>query len=107
MSKVNLLQETLAELANHQKTPMDVTCVGIKDQYVTWEDFAKAADHTYDNGFGGNEVNLRLVVVGDDWWLERGEYDGSEWWNFKSHPGYHEPNTTTFEVFNPYWWEEQ
>jgi hypothetical protein len=40
----------------------------------------------YDDGFGGNEIPLSLVVVGDDWWLERGEYDGSEWWEFKRLP---------------------
>jgi len=27
-----------------------------------------------------------LYVVGEDWWLERGEYDGSEWWEFKRLP---------------------
>lgn len=26
------------------------------------------------------------MVVGDDWWLERHEYDGSEWWEFKRLP---------------------
>lgn len=26
------------------------------------------------------------VVVGKDFWLERGEYDGSEWWSFKTTP---------------------
>jgi len=24
--------------------------------------------------------------VGDDWWLERHEYDGSEWWVFQKLP---------------------
>ena len=23
---------------------------------------------------------------GSDWWLERGEYDGSEWWEFRREP---------------------
>ena len=26
------------------------------------------------------------VAVGDNWWLERAEYDGSEWWEFKTIP---------------------
>ena len=38
------------------------------------------------NGFGGAEVNENLFVVGADWWLERHEYDGSEWWEFKTLP---------------------
>lgn len=25
-------------------------------------------------------------MAGDDWWLERAEYDGSEWWKFKTLP---------------------
>lgn len=31
-------------------------------------------------------VATDLVLVGDDWWIERAEYDGSEWWEFKSIP---------------------
>ena len=27
-----------------------------------------------------------LVLVGDGWWIERCEYDGSEWWEFKTIP---------------------
>lgn len=26
------------------------------------------------------------MIVGDDWWMERHEYDGSEWWEFKELP---------------------
>lgn len=40
----------------------------------------------YDNGFGGQEVVTDLVILGDNWWLERGEYDGSEWWGFRTVP---------------------
>lgn len=29
---------------------------------------------------------MGLIVVGKDFWLERHEYDGSEWWEFKSIP---------------------
>jgi hypothetical protein len=29
---------------------------------------------------------LKIIVVGKDWWLERHEYDGSEWWEFKTMP---------------------
>ena len=27
-----------------------------------------------------------LVVVGDNWWIERRDYDGSEWWEYKEKP---------------------
>lgn len=44
-------------------------------------------DFTYDNGFGGQEL-YGTVVFKDESWLERGEYDGSEWWNYKKLPEY-------------------
>ena len=34
----------------------------------------------------GYQVADDLVVVGDSWWLERHEYDGSEWWEYKEKP---------------------
>jgi hypothetical protein len=34
----------------------------------------------------GVEIDMGLIVVGKDFWLERHEYDGSEWWEFKSIP---------------------
>jgi len=40
----------------------------------------------YYNSYGASCVALDLVVVGDDWWLERYEYDGKEWWEFKTLP---------------------
>src|SRR5690606_32307847 len=52
-----------------------------------WENFAAVAQVTdYDPGYGAPEVATDLMVVGDDWWLTRGEYDGSEWWEFNRLP---------------------
>lgn len=98
----NLLTETLALLSHNGKAPADVRWVGvlhpawlagINPQEAaepiptgTWDDFASFADFEYDNGYGGNVVEGDLVIVGDDWWLERGGYDGSEWWEFKALP---------------------
>lgn len=84
----NLLQETIKVLAAHKLTPKDVVWVGSEDgTYATnWDGFAKIADREYNSGLGGQEVIRDLVVVGEDWWLERHEYDGSEWWEFKQLP---------------------
>lgn len=90
----NLLKETLEKLSENGKSQTDVRWVGTRDmRYASrtlacgsWEDFAGFADFDYDAGYGGHEIDLALVVVGDDWWLERGEYDGSEWWEFKTLP---------------------
>ena len=82
----NLLRETQAALKSHKKTPTDVRFVMAYDKGVSWTEFATVADIEYDGGYGGNEIATSLKVVGDDWWLERGEYDGSEWWEFKTLP---------------------
>lgn len=85
----NLLEETTANMANHGLRPGDVSWVGSRDgKYaVDWAHFTRIADLTYDNGYGGQEVANDLVVVfRTGQWLERHEYDGSEWWEFKGTP---------------------
>lgn len=99
---MNLLEETLEMLQGNGKSPKDVLWVGIVNHhspssYFTlkdsdcwscdWNAFAAVAkDFNYHEGYGRVYVNHYLVVVGHDWWLERREYDGSEWWSFKTLP---------------------
>lgn len=94
----NLLAQTRAILEEHGKSPADVRHVSVdarvsyyderfKAATGSWADFERLADIEYDDGYGGANIAETLVVVGDDWWLERGEYDGSEWWEFKTKPG--------------------
>lgn len=84
----NLLEETTQELSSQQKAPDDVIWVGSRNgEYaMSWEEFAGIANVEYDDGFGSQKISSDLVVVGDNWWLERYEYDGSESWNFKTTP---------------------
>lgn len=96
----NLLKETIDELKAYEKTGDDVLWVGrdyIKwdrsytnpERIVyksTWKDFCSKADFDYDAGYGSAEIPMDLVIVGKDFWLERCEYDGSEWWEFKTMP---------------------
>ena len=92
----NLLLETIACLNEHGRETSDVLWVGRayykwkeKESIAyksTWDDFCEKANFTYDNGYGGNEIPMDLIVVGKDFWLERHEYDGSEWWEFKKMP---------------------
>ena len=82
----NLKKETLDFLLEHGKTERDILFVSDGEQYINADDFLKLADFNYNNGFGGNEISLALKVVGWDWWIERHEYDGSEWWEFKTIP---------------------
>lgn len=83
---VNLKNETLYVLHKHGKKKADVRWVGCEDFKIPLEDFWRQADEEYDNSYGCTEVAQNLLVCGDDWWMERHEYDGSEWWEFKEQP---------------------
>lgn len=86
MSNINLLDETVRVLELNELSPSDVEYVYCYKGWFTWNEFAELANVYYDNGYGGANVPEDLRIVGKDWWLERGEYDGSEWWNHKSMP---------------------
>lgn len=83
----NLWEETIKFLKEKDKTFEDVLFIQGDDFKVTKENFESVAKKTdYNSGFGAQRVATDLVLVGDDWWIERAEYDGSEWWEFKSIP---------------------
>lgn len=86
MNQMNFLEETLTKLQNFGKTEKDIKWVGCDQFKTSWEQFKKHANFNYDNGYGGVEINPKIVICGEDWWLCRGEYDGSEWWEYKTLP---------------------
>lgn len=106
MSTMNLLNETIAIIKENGKHQNDVQWVGSRDctLAITWEEFKKIANFEYYAGHGGEEVALDLIVVGSDWWLERHEYDGSEWWEFKQLP-LRNPDTESFNIVKNYDYE--
>lgn len=103
---MNLFEETdrkIHEVAG--KTWGDITWIGISDKTEMWDDatnsyipipacefdiweFIEVANTIeYDAGYGTQEINKHLVIVFEDGsWLERAEYDGSEWWEYKDTP---------------------
>lgn len=84
---MNLLVETLSCLENNNKREEDIKFVMLLDKWATWENFKEIAkDINYDEEYGRAEISEELFIVGRDFWLERHEYDGSEWWEFKSMP---------------------
>ena len=83
---INLLEETKRILQVHGKSLKDIVWLGTEDEEISLSTFIKNADIEYYSGYGRNEVNLDLVIVGEDFWLERAEYDGSEWWEYKEMP---------------------
>lgn len=50
-----------------------------------WENFLKFLDRDYDSGYGGQNL-FGTVVCEDGIWFDRGEYDGSEWWETHKYP---------------------
>ena len=85
--RVNLYEEILQELSRHDKTLDDIRWVGNDKKYFILPFFFDEASKCfYDNGYGLPVIDTSLKIVGDDWWLERAEYDGSEWWEFKTLP---------------------
>ena len=83
----NLYDETVAFLADHNKSFDDVVFVSGNGHEIELNNFIKISrEYDYYEGYGGNEVPMDLMIVGEDWWIERHEYDGSEWWEYKALP---------------------
>lgn len=59
----------------------------LKVGYTTEEynAFLNELDFDYDAGYGGQEL-YGTIWLTDGTWFTRGEYDGSEWWDFNSLP---------------------
>lgn len=82
----NLLRDTLHCLKENNKTYKDIQFVVCGDYVFTPEEAKPMLDFEFDTGYGCQEVEPDLMLVGRDFWLERGTYDGSEWWEFKQQP---------------------
>lgn len=48
-------------------------------------EFLSKLDFLYDSGYGGQEL-FGTIWFEDGTWSERGEYDGSEWWEYHQCP---------------------
>lgn len=70
----------------------NLECVQKGGLYINWEDAAKALNRTGDNpweyndGYGSQAYIGWITFKSCDVWLEREEYDGSEWWATKRKP---------------------
>lgn len=83
----NLLQETISVLDKHGLSKDHVKWCGSSEfGWFHWATFARLANREYNDGYGSQQVCKDLLVVGADWWLERHEYDGVEWWEYKTMP---------------------
>ena len=53
-----------------------------KEEYLK---FLDTLNFSYDSGYGSQEL-YGTIWYEDGSWSERGEYDGSEWWEYKKTP---------------------
>ena len=83
---MNLLKETREILKDNGRNIKDIKYVQGNDFGFSVDKFLELADTEYNDGFGSPKVAEDLIVIGEDWWLERHEYDGSEWWEYKELP---------------------
>ena len=51
----------------------------------TLEEVLPQLDFDYDDGYGGQEL-YGYIWYSDGTWSDRGEYDGSEWWQHQVRP---------------------
>lgn len=82
----NLLGDTLKWLLAFNKKEADILWVGTIEEKMSWAEFKERADFYYDSGFGAKEIRRDLIIVGTDWWLERGGCEYEDWWGHASFP---------------------
>ena len=60
----------------------------LKEGYTPTEyvEFLDKLKFEYDSGYGGQELYGTVWLMEDHTWLDRGEYDGSEWWAYNKCP---------------------
>ena len=95
---VNLYDNVMDALLEHDLTPADVKWVGSVDFKTTWENFAEIALKTeaeYDLPI----IPYDLIIVGEDWWLEYAGCDGVFWLELKRYP---KPPSQTLPIKNLY-----
>ena len=82
---MNLKEETLKVLHNHGKGKEDIKYVCGEDFQISLEQFWELSDTEYDP-YGAPEIATDLMLIGEDFWMERGEYEGAELWDFRTMP---------------------
>ena len=93
MSKTNTKQEFISHIQNRKvkcakiskgddysgkQISFELGCAYNTDE---WNEFLNKLDFHYDSGYGGQEL-FGTIWYEDGTWSERGEYDGSEWWEY-------------------------
>lgn len=97
--KTNLYHETVEILEENSKSIKDIVWIGTKEATIDIARFIEEAKHIESCADGkGTITALDLIIVGVDWWLSRGEYDGFEWWIFNTLPQRPRMRKTKFDL---------
>ena len=103
----NLLAETLHNIIEAKQSTSTVRWVRSRDGVyaISWQEFAKIADQTYDSGYGSQEIPSDLIVEFEDGtYLYRTEYDGAEGWEYTTPLPPVQPNAKPItKVVGRYW----
>ncbi len=81
----NFLEETVEAIKESGHTAEDIVFIGSLESghSCSWNEFQVLANQEYNSGFGSAKVAQDLVIAfKDNTYMKRGEYDGSEWWEF-------------------------
>jgi hypothetical protein len=93
MSKTNAKQEFISHIQNRKvkcakiskgddyednQVSFELGCAYNTDE---WNEFLKKLDFGYNSGYGGQEL-FGTIWYEDGTWSDRGEYDGSEWYEY-------------------------
>ena len=89
----NARQEFIDAVKNYAKIKCAVIYTEKQDAKILkvgysakeYDEFLDKLDFEYDSGYGGQNL-FGHIWLEDNTWLSRGEYDGSEWWEYNAVP---------------------
>lgn len=80
-------QNVTCALIKYERNYGEFTTFVLKNGYTQndYDLFLQSLNFVYDDGYGGQELN-GYIWYDDGTWSDRGEYDGSEWWEYQEVP---------------------
>lgn len=69
---------------NDEEQPKRI-CLPLGYTDEQYGEFMQKLDFTYDSGYGSQNLD-GVIWFRDGSWADRGEYDGSEWWQHQTRP---------------------